>query len=143
MIQGILYSGTMVLIWIIGVISTIAILISKESPFAIGVIYVVLAPLQGLFDLFIYLIPVFRKRLKLQRQRREVKNKEKIKEMKLKSDGNTSKEEKREVSAKFASHQDFNIEEQNEDGGINDHCHHAIFEENENDDDCTFIKIIT
>ena len=69
MIQGILYSVTMLLLYIFVFIHVIVAMITKKDIILVLVLIVfTITPLQGVFNVTIYLIPVFRKKLKTYRQ---------------------------------------------------------------------------
>ena len=133
MIQGILYSVTMVLLWLCGVITTIFLLTTKNGSLTAGIIFNIINPLQGLFNVFIYLIPVFRKILKSNRQgdyassigTPYIQNK-------FESNGDTE-EKKREIPVEYASYPEFNKEKGNEDEVTNNH-HHDIVDDNDNEE---------
>jgi hypothetical protein len=122
MIQGILYCAAMVLLYIFSFIHAVIAMITKKSIPMLNLISGTLTPLQGVFNVCIYLIPVFRKKLKMYRQRKG-NEKEQSKQEQTKVDGSVmqsrlpieassndkkktrfdvvvkEKEEKREISA--------------------------------------------
>ena len=82
MIQGALYSLAMVLIYVFGFIHTIVAITAQKHIEVLLLITFTLTPLQGVFNIAIYLIPVFRDRLKIYRQSK--KSNEKEQETKIK-----------------------------------------------------------
>ena len=83
MIQGALYSLAMVLLYIFGFLANIVAMITKK--YEVNMLLLIsftLTPLQGVFNIAIYLIPVFRDRLKIYRQSK--KSNEKEQETKIK-----------------------------------------------------------
>ncbi len=68
MIQGVLYSMAMALTWIFIFIHVVVYWTTNSTNFVFMVI--ILNPMQGLFNFFIYLLPVFRKMLKARSQRK-------------------------------------------------------------------------
>jgi hypothetical protein len=71
MLQGILYSAAMVLLWIFTAIRILHVLILKRDNVVLAFISDTITPIQGLFNALIYMTPVFRKMLKTRRQRKE------------------------------------------------------------------------
>ena len=76
MIQGALYSLAMVLLYVFGFIHTIIGLTTQKYIDMLLLISFTLTPLQGVFNIAIYLIPVFRDRLKIYRQSKKSNEKE-------------------------------------------------------------------
>jgi hypothetical protein len=70
MIQGTLYSLSMVVLWVCGTIAKASLLITKGGNLTSGLMFNTISPLQGLFNVLIYLIPCFRRKLKSFRRRR-------------------------------------------------------------------------
>ena len=70
MIQGILYCVAMVLLYIFTYIQIVVLMITKKRIPMLDLIILTLSPLQGVFNVCIYLIPFFRKKLKMYRQRK-------------------------------------------------------------------------
>ena len=68
MLQGILYCVAMVLLYIFGFIYSIILMIMKKDISMLLLIGFAITPLQGVFNVCIYLIPFFRKKLKMYRQ---------------------------------------------------------------------------
>ena len=68
MIQGILYCVAMVLLYIFTYIQIVVLMITKKRIPMLDLIILTLSPLQGVFNVCIYLIPFFRKKLKICRQ---------------------------------------------------------------------------
>jgi hypothetical protein len=72
MIQGILYSTTMVLLWLAAaVFMAYAKIYERERSVVLSIFWATVIPLQGLFNFFIYLIPFFRHTLKRGRLTRQ------------------------------------------------------------------------
>jgi len=90
MIQGILYSVAMVLTWIFTFITVVIMFISKGSIKVIHSLANAMLPLQGAFNFFIYLMPIFRSMLK---KRREGKTWRIKKEVLKKNEGDIKKNE--------------------------------------------------
>ncbi len=79
MIQGVLYSVAMILVWIFVIMYAIIIMVSKDEDSNIILFLMnVFTPLLGAFNALIYLIPVFRKMLKTRRQQWALIEKSKI-----------------------------------------------------------------
>ena len=70
MIQGLLYSVVMVMLYLPLCINIIINMIGKDRKLVIWLPSITIIPLQGVLNLFIYLVPVFRKMLKTYRQRK-------------------------------------------------------------------------
>ena len=68
MIQGVLYSVAMLLLYIFIFFYAIVFMIIKRDPFKLQLIATTISPLQGVFNVLIYIIPAFRKKLKTYRQ---------------------------------------------------------------------------
>jgi hypothetical protein len=76
MIQGIMYSVTMLLIFLFGFIHIFYTKVTKSDDNIItGLVWVTISPLQGVFNLCIYLIPVFKK---MSKKRSKRKNNKKV-----------------------------------------------------------------
>jgi hypothetical protein len=74
MLQGILYSVTLTIVLLVPLVSFVWWKISKKrGNTPLEILYQVFVPIQGLFNLFIYLIPTFRRMLKEHRENRRAK----------------------------------------------------------------------
>ena len=148
MIQGILYSATMLLLFLFGFANIIYSTITKKKNVILSLIFVTICPLQGLFNFFIYLIPVFRKMLKTNKRRKNntdsmhviisvppieiLRQEEKNAEI-----NSEEKEEEKKTMSNFsvihAFHQESNTEGDRE--KENSYIHHAIVNDNESNSD--------
>ena len=162
MIQGILYSATMVFLYVFGIINITYAFITKKEHLVIQIIFVIL-PLQGLFNVLIYLVPVFRKKLKAYKLRKGYIKQdagrcksmiriplpfETIPSVKLeigetcdnKPKGGEKEEEEernRETSAFDSFYPELNIEEGNREEGRNHrHVSFIHYYDNDSDTDC-------
>jgi hypothetical protein len=85
MIQGILYSSALILLYVFEIINLTVRLITNHDTQVLLRISSIMITLQGLFNMLIYLVPVFRKMLKTYRQ------------------GKDTEEESRRISANLTS----------------------------------------
>ena len=150
MIQGIMYSVTMLLIFLFGFIHIFYTKITKSDDNIItGLAWVTISPLQGVFNLCIYLIPVF-KRMSKERSKR--KNNEKVKVKKATNSillplskeknteansGDVEEEGKMEISAQYQEvfHPVPNMGEGNREEDQDLRHHVVTIEHNENESD--------
>lgn len=75
MIQGILYCASMLFVTLFGFTNFIHRLITRKSILAMQMLVFVTPPLQGILNMLIYLVPEFRKKLKMYRQRKSEERK--------------------------------------------------------------------
>lgn len=154
MLQGILYSAAMVLLWLFTAIRILYVVILKRDNAVLAFLSDTITPIQGLFNALIYMIPVFRKKLKTSRQRKDNQH-ESVNtrmpastalqcetsfalEKSMKTGGidrggkegeeNEHEQEDRGVSVKNAFHPESTEEEENGD-------HHVVNEDHESDND--------